>query len=110
MRTNANLIIASMAVTDLVAGVSALTSGLIKWTDFFHVGKTFCVVYNMLDITVSPASLQHVLAVNVERSLAIIKPLHYKKLFTKRKLYVYIIAQWLWSFGLTLLYVFNRHC
>ena len=67
MRTNANLIIASMAVTDLVAGVSAITSGLVKWTDFFIAGPTFCVVYNIIDITVALASLQHVFAVNLER-------------------------------------------
>ena len=107
MRTNANLIIASMAVTDLVAGVSAITSGLVKWTDFFIVGPTFCLVYNIIEITVALASLQHVLAVTVERYLAIIKPLHYRKLFQRYKLYMYIIALWLWSLGLTLMYVFN---
>ena len=107
MRTNANLIIASMAVTDLVAGVSAITSGLVKWTDFFIVGPTFCLVYNIIDITVAWVSYQHVLAVNLERYLAIIKPLHYKKLFQRYKLYMYIIAIWLWSLGLTLIYVFN---
>ena len=107
IRTNANLIIASMAVTDLVAGVSTITSGLVKWTDFFIVGPTFCLVYNIIDITVALASLQHVLAVTVERYLAIIKPLHCRKLFQRYKLYMYIIALWLWSLGLTLMYVFN---
>ena len=107
MRTNANLIIASMAVTDLVAGVSAITSGLVKWEDFFPVGHYFCLVYNIIDITVAIASLQHVLAVNMERYLAIIKPLQYKKLFQRKLVYLYIVAIWIWSLGLGILYVLN---
>ena len=107
MRTNANLIIASMAVTDLVAGVSAIISGLVKWEDFFSVGQYFCLVYNIIDVTVAIASLQHVLAVNMERYLAVIKPLQYKRLFQRKLMYLYIVAIWIWSLGLSILYVLN---
>ena len=107
MRTNTNLIIASMAVTDLVAGVSAITSGLVKWGNFFTVGYYFCLVYNIIDVTVAFASLQHVLAVNLERYLAIIKPLQYKKLFLRKLVYTYILTLWIWSMGLGAMYVFN---
>ena len=107
MRTNANLIIASMAVTDLVEGLSAITHGLITWGDFFTVGYYFCSIFPIIDVTVAIASLQHVLAVNIERYVAITKPLQYKKLFPRKMVYLYILAIWVYSFGIGVMYVFN---
>ena len=62
MRSNANLIIGSMAITDLLAGVVTITAGVVKWTDWFSVqGGAFCKIFYTIDGWAAMASLAHVL-------------------------------------------------
>ena len=46
MRSNANIVIGSMAVTDMLAGMVTITAGVVKWTDWFtNVQGLFCQVF-----------------------------------------------------------------
>ena len=109
MRSNANIILASMAVTDLIAGASAFTAGLVKWSDLLKVSHTFCLVYNALDIWIAHASLFHVLMINFERYLAIVMPFRYHRLLTHCKLGLSLILVWIISGVLGVLYVVFTH-
>ena len=46
VRSNANIVIGSMAVTDLLAGMVTITAGVVKWTDWFtNAQGLFCQVF-----------------------------------------------------------------
>ena len=97
MRSNANIILASMAVTDLVAGSCAFTAGLVKWSDWVQVPPMFCFVYMSLDYWAAMASILHILVVNFERYVAIITPFKYENLLSRRKLGLLLAFVWLFS-------------
>ena len=81
MKSNANIIICSMAITDLLAGADTITIGIVEWTEWFpNVHSLFCRLLDTVDAWIAMASLSHVLAVNAERYLAIVFPLQYKLL------------------------------
>ena len=95
MRSNANVIICSMAVTDLMAGLVTFTAGAVKWTDWFEVKGLFCQIFYTVDGWSAMASLAHVLVVNGERYLAIVFPLKYKQMVFPKKIWVALACTWI---------------
>lgn len=106
LRSNANIIIGSMAVTDLFAGIAAISAALLKWTDWFQVHGLVCEVHFTIDGWAAYASLTHVLAVNVERYLAIVFPLKYKNIVSVRRLQIVLLFIWLVSLVEAVAYTF----
>ena len=95
MRSNANIIIGSMAVTDLLMGLVTLTAGAIKWTNWFSIRGIFCQVFFTVDIWGTMTSLAHVLAVNGERYLAIVFPLKYKNIVSLARIRIILLVIWI---------------
>ena len=95
MRSNANIIICSMAVTDLLTGMVTISAGIVKWTDWFHVPTLVCRLLDSVDIWVAMASLAHVLAVNAERYLAIVFPLKYRHITSASRIRLILLGIWI---------------
>ena len=83
-----------MAITDLRVGLSAFTHGIVASYHRFSNDSIFCQISDFLDMWMSVASLAHVLAVNVERYLAIVFPLKYKYLASSTKVKLALIGLW----------------
>jgi hypothetical protein len=98
MRSNANIILCSMAVTDLLAGLVTVVSGAGKWTDWFNIRGVFCMFYTF-DIWAAMASLAHVLFVNVERYVAIVFPLSSKTFVSASRIKIVLAFIWIATFG-----------
>ena len=103
-----------MAMTDLTAGFLTIFSGLVKWGEVVEVEHRVCLMMNMIDVSIAIASLQHVLAVNLERYIAIIMPLKYKVYMTRRKLAFGLASLWIYSALLGVGYInsieMNKNC
>jgi hypothetical protein len=114
MRSNANIIIGSMAVTDLMAGVATIIAGTLKWSDWFYVPRLICQITFTFDVWAANASLAHVLAVNLERYLAIVFPLQYKNIVSVRRLQLALLSIWIISLvvgiALTVSYKLGENC
>ena len=95
MRSNANIIIGSMASTDLLMGFVTITSGAIKWTNWFSIRGIFCQIFFTVDGWMTMASLAHVLAVNGERYLAIVFPLKYKNMLSPTRTRIILLVIWI---------------
>ena len=106
MRSNANIILGSMAFTDLLAGVAAINASALKWSDWFHIRGLICEITFTIDGWASYASLSHVLVVNLERYLAIVFPLHYKNIVSVRRLQIALLFIWIVSFAEGIAYKF----
>jgi hypothetical protein len=114
MRSNANVINCSMAVTDLMVGFVTFTVGMVKWNDWFTVKGLLCQVYYTIDAWSAMTSLAHVLMVNGERYLAIVFPLKYKQMTSQRNIFFLLAFAWIitlaQALGYTLAIKFNDKC
>ena len=95
MRSNANIIICSMAITDLLGGLVTIAVGIVKWTDWFQVHSLMCRLLDTTDSWIAMASLAHVLAVNAERYLAIVFPLKYKYITSASRIRLILYGIWI---------------
>ena len=99
MRSNANIIICSMAITDLLAGFVTIVAGAGKWTDWFRIQGIFCDMFFTFDIWAAMASLAHVLVVNLQRYLDIVYPLASKSMATAFRVKLLLVLIWVVTFG-----------
>ena len=107
MRSNANIIICSMAITDLLGGLITIAVGVVKWTDWFLVPSLVCRLLDTVDSWIAMASLAHVLAVNVERYLAIVFPLKKKNILSAARIKIILLGIWVVTFVEAVLYTID---
>ena len=105
LRKKTNYIIISMAGADLLVGlVSEPIWGLALWVDDedqkYLTAAKFVVHFSLM------SSVSHVLVVTLERTIAVLKPLHYRFWVTCARLRITIACTWLWSFFVAALHPF----
>ena len=88
-----NMFIASLSVADLAVGLCGLTSAGIDiaqrtGADYFW-NRTYVVSLCIM------ISFCHVICIALDRFIAVVKPLHYPSLMTKRTIYLMIMASWI---------------
>ena len=88
-----NMLIASLSVADLAVGLCGLTSAGIDFAqrtgaDYFW-NRTYIVSLCIM------ISFCHVICIALDRFIAVVKPLHYPSLMTKRTIYLMIMASWM---------------
>ncbi|EDO32143.1 predicted protein, partial [Nematostella vectensis] len=108
LQTNTNILLASLAVTDLMVG--CLAQPLFITEEYFKLkGELNCNVgmaYSCVQFLVCGASLTHIVPITLERYIAIKYPLKSSIWITKRSLMVVITMSWLIAisaFALTIL-------
>lgn len=91
-----NCFVVSLAVTDLLLGVLVLPLSAIlelrggKWP----LGGTLCNIYISLDVFLCTSSILNLLAISVDRYLAISAPLCYSRRITPLRVTLALIAIW----------------
>ncbi|XP_066507878.1 histamine receptor H2b [Hoplias malabaricus] len=99
LRQISNCFIVSLALTDLLLGllVLPLTATLELRSGRWSLGGTFCNIYISVDVMLCTASIFTLLAISVDRYLAISAPLEYSRRVTPLRVGVSISGIWIVS-------------
>lgn len=97
-RKPTNFFILSLAVADFAVGISVLpfstvNTGLKRWI----FGQSWCQIWLMVDVLMCTASIYNLVAISVDRLIAILSPLSYTALMTHRRVRLMIFGIWLLS-------------
>ncbi|KAM7417648.1 hypothetical protein PAMA_017335 [Pampus argenteus] len=104
LRCLTNCFIVSLAVTDLLLGLLVLPfSALLQLTDDWPFGPVFCNFYVSMDVMLSTASILTLLAISVDRYLAVTMPLRYTSLVLPWRVAVAMASVWTVSVAVSFL-------
>uniref|UniRef100_A0A7E4WD57 G_PROTEIN_RECEP_F1_2 domain-containing protein n=1 Tax=Panagrellus redivivus TaxID=6233 RepID=A0A7E4WD57_PANRE len=100
LRSATGLLILSLAVADLMVGLVVLPFSIANeaLNRFWIFGDTWCTVWLTVDIWMCTASIYNLVAISIDRYIAIIKPLNYPMLITKFRARCMVAAVWIVSF------------
>ncbi|XP_064829687.1 histamine H2 receptor-like [Oncorhynchus masou masou] len=103
LRCLTNCFIVSLAITDLLLGMLVLPfSALLQLSDW-PLGPTLCNIYISLDVMLCTASILTLLAISVDRYLAVTAPLRYSSLVLPRRVAITMASVWAVSLGVSFL-------
>ncbi|EFO82520.1 CRE-DOP-3 protein [Caenorhabditis remanei] len=79
LQTVTNMLIVSLAVSDFMVAIGVMSFGVYyEWNSFkWGLGAFFCHVYQALDVACSTASILNLLAISLDRYIAIGHPISY---------------------------------
>lgn len=104
LRCLTNCFIVSLAVTDLLLGLLVLPfSALLQLNDDWPLGPVFCNFYISMDVMLCTASILTLLAISVDRYLAVTMPLRYTSLVLPWKVAVAMASVWTVSLAVSFL-------
>lgn len=103
LRRTANCFVVSLAVTDLLLGLLVLpfSATLELRSGKWPLGGILCNIYVSLDVMLCTASIMTLLAISVDRYLAISAPLCYSRRVTSRRVGLAIATIWTMSLALS---------
>ena len=95
IRSNTSKCIVSMAIADLFIGLSAIPLHL--GLGFFKLGiyETFCKAVYTIDPALCQVSILHILLVNIDRYIAISRPLSYPNIISHDRMSAGILLAWI---------------
>ena len=100
LRSATGLLILSLAVADLMVGLVILPFSIANeaLNRYWIFGDTWCTMWLTMDIWMCTASIYNLVAISIDRYIAIIKPLNYPMLVTKFRARCIVAAVWIGSF------------
>ncbi|XP_066571094.1 trace amine-associated receptor 13c-like [Amia ocellicauda] len=107
LHTPTNLLLLSLAVADLLVGVTVMPFSLIVLIETcWYFGDTFCLIYNTLGYGLCSVSVFNVACIAIDRYFAVCDPLLYSTKITLNITWSVILLNWLLShiYSLTLIY------
>ncbi len=99
LKTISNYFVFSLAVVDCVMGLASLPG--IYFLRILDELTVLCHVYFTIVLSVCFISVLHVLAINVDRYIAITRPLRYPSIVTHKKAIFVILFIWIFGSGST---------
>ncbi|XP_062250090.1 histamine receptor H2a [Platichthys flesus] len=104
LRSLTNCFIVSLAVTDLLLGVLVLPfSALLQLNDEWPLGPVLCNFYISMDVMLCTASILTLLAISVDRYLAVTMPLRHASLVLPWRVGVAMASVWTVSVAVSFL-------
>uniref|UniRef100_A0A3Q2QPT6 Histamine H2 receptor n=1 Tax=Fundulus heteroclitus TaxID=8078 RepID=A0A3Q2QPT6_FUNHE len=104
LRCLTNCFIVSLAVTDLLLGLLVLPfSALLQLSDEWPLGPVFCNFYISMDVMLCTASILTLLAISVDRYMAVTMPLRYTSLVLPWRVAVALVSVWTVSVAVSFL-------
>jgi hypothetical protein len=100
LRSPTGLLLLSLAVADLLVGLLVLPFSSVHelFAHYWAFGDVWCQMWLNVDVWMCTASIYNLVAISLDRYIAIIKPLNYPMLVTKHRVRVCIGCVWLGSF------------
>ncbi|XP_043250842.1 octopamine receptor beta-2R isoform X1 [Colletes latitarsis] len=95
LRIITNYFVVSLALADMLVAMFAMTfNASVQITGRWLFGYFMCDVWNSLDVYFSTSSILHLMCISVDRYWAIVKPLKYPIIMTKRIAAYMLLACW----------------
>ncbi len=104
LRTVSNYFVFSLAIVDCLVGLASVPG--IYFLRSLNVSGALCYIYFTIIFSVCFVSVLHILAINVDRYVAITRPLQYSSIVTRTKAVCAIL--FIWIFGSATLIVCFR--
>uniref|UniRef100_A0A7I4XZW7 G_PROTEIN_RECEP_F1_2 domain-containing protein n=1 Tax=Haemonchus contortus TaxID=6289 RepID=A0A7I4XZW7_HAECO len=100
LRSATGLLILSLGVADLLVGTVILPFSIANevLSGYWIFGETWCTIWLTMDIWMCTASIYNLVAISIDRYIAIIKPLNYPMLVTKFRARCTVAIVWIGSF------------
>ncbi|XP_033333272.1 octopamine receptor beta-2R isoform X3 [Megalopta genalis] len=96
LRIITNYFVVSLALADMLVAMFAMTfNASVQLTGRWLFGYFMCDVWNSLDVYFSTSSILHLMCISVDRYWAIVKPLKYPIIMTKRLAAYMLLACWI---------------
>ncbi|XP_032366204.1 trace amine-associated receptor 13c-like [Etheostoma spectabile] len=105
LHTPTNILLLSLAVSDLLVGLVVMPGEIFKKTSCWFLGDFVCFLYNYLSIIISVSSLGDIVLISVDRYVAICDPLHYNTRITMNRVKLSVFLCWLYSASYSLFFV-----
>ncbi|TRY91582.1 hypothetical protein DNTS_021750 [Danionella cerebrum] len=112
LHTPTNVLIVSLALADLTAGLVVMpVQGMKLIEPCWYFGEIFCSVFPLILYVVVVASLGNMIIISVDRYIAVNDPLRYPLKVNTSRAVVSIVVNWVFSFlySFYLLYEFLLH-
>ncbi|KAJ8967564.1 hypothetical protein NQ317_008727 [Molorchus minor] len=95
LRVITNYYVISLALADMLVAMFAMTfNASVHIFGEWKFGYLMCDVWNSLDVYFSTVSILHLCCISVDRYYAIVKPLKYTLIMTKRVVAMMILTTW----------------
>nr|XP_018906333.1 PREDICTED: octopamine receptor beta-1R-like [Bemisia tabaci] len=95
LRVITNYFVVSLALADMLVAIWAMCFNIsVEITGRWLFGYIMCDVWNSLDVYFSTVSILHLSCISVDRYYAIVQPLDYPLIMTKRRLIVMLLLVW----------------
>ncbi|XP_052429060.1 trace amine-associated receptor 13c-like [Carassius gibelio] len=99
LHTPTNVLILSLAVADLIAGLILMpVQGMKLIEPCWYFGEMFCSIFPLILYVVVTASLGNLVIISVDRFIAVNDPLQYPLKVNNNRVVVSIVVNWLFSF------------
>ncbi|XP_055005365.1 adenosine receptor A2a-like [Boleophthalmus pectinirostris] len=109
LRTVTNYFLVSLAVADIGVGSIAIPCAILTDIGLPHHNLHLCLLMLSVLIMFTQSSIFSLLAIAVERYMAILMPFHYQVLMTPRHAIMVILSTWLLAFFIGLIPLMGWH-
>ncbi|KAM9358410.1 trace amine-associated receptor 1-like [Symphorus nematophorus] len=97
LHTPTNLILLSLAVSDLLVGLAVMPGAIINLQSCSFVNKISCAFSYLLSFTLTSASVGNMVLISVDRYVAICYPLRYSSMITPSRVKICVSLCWFCS-------------
>ncbi|CAM1302465.1 GPROAR1 (predicted) [Pycnogonum litorale] len=99
LKTITNYFIVSLAVADLLVGITILPFSMtFEVLDVWVFGSSWCQIWLAVDVWLSTSSILNLCAISFDRYIAVTRPVKYPSLMTPRRAHILIASVWVMSF------------
>lgn len=95
LRTPTNIILVSLASTDLAMVLVMLLHAITDLSGYWIFGELWCDIVATLGLVLALVSILHLCVLSIDRYLAITSPLRYPLIVTKKRVYMCLVFIWI---------------
>lgn len=97
LHTPTNLLLLSLAVSDLLVGLLLMPVEIIYIQACWFLGDIVCTLYYIIDYVITSVSVANMVLISIDRYIAITDPLGYHTKVTKQRVQICVILCWICS-------------
>lgn len=99
LRNVAGLLIASLAIADILVGLMVLPFSAVKEIlNIWIFDSIWCHIWLAVDVWMCTSSIYNLLVIALDRFVAVTRPLNYRSLVTRKRAFFIIACAWIFSF------------
>nr|XP_054603156.1 trace amine-associated receptor 13c-like [Nothobranchius furzeri] len=103
LQTSTNLLLLSLAVSDFFVGFLLLFQ-IMLIDGCWYLGDLMCILYFILDVFITAASVGNMVLISIDRYVAICHPLQYPTKVTVKRIQLCISLCWICSLGYSIVF------